>query len=35
VRTSSWRQEVGEEVWDMEHLEGGQGEGIKSGVKIK
>jgi hypothetical protein len=27
-----WRQRCGEEVWDVEHLEGGLGEGIKSGV---
>lgn len=33
VGTSSWRKQDGEEVWDVEWSEGGQGlwQGIKSG----
>jgi hypothetical protein len=29
---SMWRQGVGEEVWDVEQLEGGWGWGIKYGM---
>ena len=35
IGTSSWPQGSGEELWDVEQSEGGQGVGeIKSGVQI-